>query len=1105
MREQNFDLLLEKLNAFKKKYYTNQLLKGLIYFVGIGVLTFLGVIGLEYFLYLKYPAKPILFCGFVLIELAILWRYIISPVLKLNSIGKTINDFDAANIIGKHFPEVKDKITNTLQLKAIIDKEGSDFSLLIASIEQKIIELKPVPFSMAIDFKANKKYLKYAVAPLFLLFVLSFTSPSLIKDGTARFMNYDVEYQKPLPFNFVVENEDLTASKNEDFELVVSTTGELQPNEVFVKVGENSFKMRKQNGSRFAFTLKNIQKSTDFQLYSNPVTSSTYTLEVMPTPIVKGLKVSLDYPSYTQKPDEELNSSGDLLIPEGTNILWGFTVEDVDDVLIIAADSIKAKQTQSNLFEAQYLPKTNSQYSVLAKNATNNKIEALNYTITLIKDQYPTISVQELKDSIGLSQIYFNGDINDDYGVSSLVFHATKNDSSIKLNVPLRSGLANQNFYYSWSLSELNLKAGDEVTYYFEVFDNDAVNGSKSTKSQIKQLKLPTIDELNKMNQAQNEAIKSSMNEAIEEVKELQKEVEDLTKKLLEKKKPSWEEKEQLKQLLDKRNQLENKVEDLINKNKEKNQMRNELVSPSPELLEKQKKLEELLENIMDDEMKKMLEEMEKLMEQMDKNQMKNALEKMELSNEDMEKELDRTLELFKQLEFEQEMQNAIDKLKALEEEQQELLDENKEKNSKPEELKEKQDKLNKKAESLKEDLEELKKKNEELENPNELPDQKEQSESLQEEMQNASDQLEKNNRNKSQESQENAKQQMQEMREQMESTMASMQSQQNMENMEDLRALLENLIELSFDQEALMETVKGLKRNDPAFVAANQEQKRIKDNAKMIEDSLFALSKRVMQLEATVNKEINLINNNIEKSIVELASRNPSKAATRQQFIMTSTNNLALILDESLRQMQQQMQSMMQGQQQCKKPGSGKPSMSQLKSMQQSLNQKMKEMLEKMQKGESPNGQTPGQSPGMSKEIAKMAAQQAHIREALKQLQNELDGGENGKAGEGLKKLQELMEQTEEDLVNLNLRQQTLKRQEEILGRLLESEKADREREYDNKRESKEADELTRKIEDIFEEYKKQKEKETELLKTVPPNLNLYYRNKVSEYFNDI
>ena len=96
-------------------------------------------------------------------------------------------------------------------------------------------------------------------------------------------------------------------------------------------------------------------------------------------------------------------------------------------------------------------------------------------------------------------------------------------------------------------------------------------------------------------------------------------------------------------------------------------------------------------------------------------------------------------------------------------------------------------------------------------------------------------------------------------------------------------------------------------------------------------------------------------------------------------------------------------------------------------------------------------------------------------------------------------------MEKNEEDLVNKNINIETLKRQQDILTRLLESEKAERERDQDNKRESHE-----NKMEDFgnqkqFLEYKRKKEKEVELLKTVPPALTPYYKQKVNQYFNKV
>ena len=75
------------------------------------------------------------------------------------------------------------------------------------------------------------------------------------------------------------------------------------------------------------------------------------------------------------------------------------------------------------------------------------------------------------------------------------------------------------------------------------------------------------------------------------------------------------------------------------------------------------------------------------------------------------------------------------------------------------------------------------------------------------------------------------------------------MEAEENEEDMNALRALLENLLRLSFDQEQVMQNLKSIDINNPQFLKLSQQQHKLKDDAKMIEDSLFALSKRVMQI----------------------------------------------------------------------------------------------------------------------------------------------------------------------------------------------------------------------------------------------------------------
>lgn len=261
----------------------------------------------------------------------------------------------------------------------------------------------------------------------------------------------------------------------------------------------------------------------------------------------------------------------------------------------------------------------------------------------------------------------------------------------------------------------------------------------------------------------------------------------------------------------------------------------------------------------------------------------------------------------------------------------------------------------------------------------------------------------------------------------------------------------------------------------------------------------------------------------NMEKAISALEERNNGDAQVRGQNAMTSINNLALMLNESLEKMQKQMQMKGKpndkpGSGKCKKPGSGqgqKPSMSSMRKMQEQLNKQIEQMKKMLEEGKQAGGKKPGDKPGqqkggnnpygnmpgMSESIAKMAAEQEAIRRSVQEAMQKLKEGGQQPGGDMLSK----MEETETDLVNKRITQETIKRQQEIMTKMLESEKAERQQEQDEQRKSNEAKEQNYANPALFLEYQKLKEKETELLKTIPADLTPYYRQKVTEYFNAV
>lgn len=1090
--------LFNKLNEFISKFYKNQLIRGGIYSAFILLVFFLIFSVLEYYSRFDTSVRTLMFWAYVIINSFILYRFVIIPLLHLFRYGKTMSMEKAAKIIGKHFSEVDDKLLNILQLNEM-GKEDS--ALIRASINQKILEISSFSFSTVINFSENKKYSKWLMLPLIIMFFL-FASGNkhILTESSARIIKHNTFFEPKAPFNFIVDEENLTVVKQEDFQFFLTLGGNEIPEEVFILVNSNTFRLKKLENNTHVFAFKNVIANTDFQLFASGFYSKNYSLKVLPKPAIINFELLISPPKYTGLKIERLTNIGDLNIPEGSRVNWSFDVKDTDR-LFLKLDSKRylAKPITNEKMAFNFQFKQSEFYQIITENDFQIS-DSISYHVNIIRDAFPTIAVEQELDSVA-EKLFFSGIVKDDYKLSKLEFHyqITKKDSTIQMmeNIEL-DALSEQQFFHHISFSNFNLQLGDKLTYYFTVWDNDGINGNKFTKSQFFKLDAPNTEELNTSLEKEERKIKADLQKSIELAKEIKKDINSLNKNLLEKKKLEWEEKKKVEALVKKQKALQNQMQQLKEKNSTKQKKQERYKKVSPELLEKQKQLEKLFEEVLDEDTKKLLEELQKMMEEMDKEKLKELLDNMEQDDANLEKELDRNLELFKQLEFEKKLEEIKDNLAELKEKQEQLKEKTEVKNSDSKELTKEQEKLNKEFDSLKKELADLKQKNQELEEKNQMPDTKTGEEEISEKMQKSKEQLQKNNKKKSSKSQKDALDKMDELAQKLESLQSSSCSSSQEENLETLRQILENLIRLSFDQEALMQKVIVTPKNSPSYLSLVKTQKKLVDDAKIIEDSLFALSKRVVQIQHAVNKEIAAIKNNMASATNHLEERIVNKASSDQQFSMTSTNNLAVILAEMLKQMQQQCSGSSSNKpSNCNKPGSGKPSLSQLKKMQKKLNEKMKGALG--ERGEKKGGKLNSEQ---CKSLSQLSQQQERIRKRLQELRDELCN--SGKKG-NVDKLIKQMEENETDIVNNKITQETLRRQEEILSRLLEAEKAEREREEEPKKESIEWEYEITNENATYSDYKKAKQKQLELLKTKPAQLSLFYKKKVTEYFNQI
>ena len=1103
------DELFARLDDFIRRHHRNTAVRGVLMTTAAVFAAFLAVAFAEQVGRFGTGGRAVLFYGFMALAAVVGIKGIVLPLLQLFRIRGGLDHATASRIIGDHFPDVADKLLNTLQLTAqYAESPPGTQELILASIRQRTDQLKSVPFVGAIDFSGTRRMLRFAIPPVLTLVFLWVWKPEFLREPTERIVAYGQEFERPAPFRFVLKSEELSAVVATSFEVLVAVEGTTRPASVWIEYGGGRHRMETAGRDTWRHVIPVVREDVVFRFSGGGVTSVEHTLRALPVPTLAGFTVEAIAPAYTGIGTRVLENTGDLVVPEGTVLKWSFATRDTDRLdLVFGEEVVQPDRGPAGRFSHSIKASRTMPYWIVPVNDVLAPRDSIRYDIRIIPDAAPAISVEEFPDSVYRTLRDFRGWVQDDYGFSRLelvvrwVEGAKPAGTYDRISMPRPVGNRDV-FVYRWDAAALGVGPGDVVEYWYEVWDNDGIRGPKSTRSQTRILDAPDADALREERNAAGEALAEQLDEALQDARELNNELEDIERALREGKELSWQDKRALEDFLKRQEQLQQQLLELQQANEMRTDRAAEFSETESRILEKQEMLQQMLENILSDEMKDLMQELRDLLEQQGEevlDTMQERLEELEINSESLEKELDRALEQFKQMEWEMRMEEVADALETLAQDQLELAQETKEQQAPTEELKERQEELNERFDALQKELDALEKQNEELENPNGMPDTSEEEESIQNELNKSSEQLENGKPSKASDSQKKAGQQMQEMSQQMSAMLAAMEGEQQTEDLEALRALLENVLTLSFEQETVMEALRTTGPDDPRYAQHGKTQRRLRDDSRMVEDSLLALAKRVPQLSAAVHREIGLVNHHMDKALGQFGERQTATIAMDQQYVMTSFNNLALMLDEALRAMQQAMANAQPGSGNCEKPGGNgsKVSAGDLKRMQQALGEQLQKMKDSMGK-QGANGR------GLSEQWAKLAAQQAALRKLAEKKAGELNEDGSGQ-GNGMREIARAMEELERDLVRKTLDTESLKRQRDIETRLLEAENAERKRGEDTQRTSRTGRDAERIPPPNMLDFLKRKEREAELLRTVPLELDPFYRQRVNEYFNTL
>ncbi|MBS9461292.1 hypothetical protein KIM67_02630 [Flagellimonas sp. 389] len=905
----SYHKILEKLNRFIKKYYTKQLIKGGLLFVTLGLLFWMAILSLEYVLWLSQEWRLALFSVFVLVELFLLYRFILMPLFYLFQIKNGISNKEASRLIGKHFPQVDDKLYNLLELS----ENQTASELLLASIEQKAESLGVVPFTEAINFKESYKYAKYVVIPLLLLgFIWLSGNIASFFNSHKRIVNYDLAFEQPAPFKFQVLNDKLEVLDNEPLVVTVSVVGDVKPENVYMVVNGEELLLKRSQGI-YTQTFEAPVEESSFYLTANGWDSKSYTIKSYKTPVLVDFKMKLDFPNYLGRKNEEITGTGNAVVPEGTKISWQIEGDNVANISMVTLDTVQLFRKEGNSFTYKNNIYKNLAYELKTSNAHVRDFEKLAYTLDVIKDQSPTVKVEQILDSINPNQSFFTGQAADDYGLNQIrVVCYSSDDQENVQRVLLESPNTNvHQFYYTFP-SGLDLQEGKNYKLFFEIVDNDGIRGGKVIKSQVFDATLLNDNELKSKELEFQNTVMDRMGETLDNYRKQQETLSKINTKQKEEKNLNFEDKNQIKDFLQKQEEQEMLMEKF-------SKQLNESLSKDDENSEMKKMLQERLERQEQEAKKneKLLEELNKLADKINKEELKKKLDELGKSQSKGARNLEQILELTKRYYVTEKMAQLSRELDELSKEQEQLSETDGKANDN-------QEKLNEEFNKLSDELDELKNDNDDLKKPMQVGVSKKEQDAIKKDQKDAleelnnnegenseqSDSKNSNSKQKASQKQKSASQKMKEMSKSLQQSSMGGGGSSITEDAEMLRQILDNLITFSFKQEKLFEGTENANLDVSQFSKSVRDQKELRRLFEHVDDSLFALSLRRAELSEFVNEQITEVYYNIDKSLESIAESQVYQSASYQQYVINATNKLADFLANILDNMQQSMQS---------------------------------------------------------------------------------------------------------------------------------------------------------------------------------------------------
>lgn len=1062
--------LRRRLQALRKADQRVSVIQGvLLWLAGVCVLIIL-MTGLEAMLRFSPPVRLFLVCAGAGVALALLgWRCLF-PMIRPRS------DLHLARRLERRFSGLDDRLTMALQLWRQREARASYASpvLLDAAIVSTIGATRTVDFTEAADHQRIRRALNMLGGTVVfgsMLFTLLYGSFS---GALERLSHPLTDFPVPQRTFIAVEPGHIEVPAGSHVTITASLSGEI-PEKATLHLSSDTRKPLKEialtplDATTFSTTLRDLRNSLVYDVEAGDAVSDEYEITVIDRPTIASLQLTYHYPEYTRlAPKTTADGTGDIIAVKGTRVTVQVeanqSLASADMVMSDAARKMPMTVSDRKAIATIHVLRDQRYHLELRNTEYAPGVDPPQYQITALPDRSPDVRIvapgrdTNLTENMMLPLLI---SATDDFGFSSmnLVYWKRPEGKERRKFIPVDSKATVLSTPYVWDLSNAGLFPEDILSYYVEVFDNDAVSGPKRAVSQTFTVRFPSVVEIYKELEAEQTQRVTDMEEMLKEQRAMRERLQNLSREMTQKTSEqdaealSWEQKQDLESLVQKQEQMAREVLKAAEAMEQAIQQLEAHDMMNMEMIEKMNRLRELFQEIATPELLKAMQELRKSMEAMNRQKIAESMEAFEFAQEEFMKRLERSLSILKRMQAEHRMDLAVKKSQELIQRQEELqyATQNASQQASQEtreNLASKQSGLREDTEAMQRELEALARDMEALQAGMPSDEVRDVAESMQQQrisqqMSRISQQLSSGQMGQAAQGQQQAVQSLSRLSQQLQSAQQQMQTDQKQEIAGEMRGAMRDLVNLSQGQEALRGRTAQPPGRDSRTQELAEDQQSLLNGAARIADQLVETSHKSFFLSPQVGRALGESLSRMQNASNGLSEQQRNAAMQQQMQAMEALNQTVL----ALRQAMQDMRS-------ARSATGLMEMMQQLQSMaqqQSGLNDELSQLMQQQ------NGGRQGQQQEMSMEerarMSRLAAQQEALRKSLEQLQRE-----HREQSQLLGRLSEIEREMQESIRQLQQMQadpKLIERQHRILSRLLDASRSIRERDFDNKRQA--------------------------------------------------